>query len=544
MRSIPPRRDDSGRARTAFVVIARAGTSEVFDLPPGRRFAVGRASDADLTIDEPGMPGVALTVSWDGAELLLTAAQDAPVHLNGKSFEGEALIDSGDELAVGRQQLIVGISAPAELGHRRALTHDAFSARVHEELSRAARSRRPTTLVMLRVAQNAGRINELASASFRAGDLVSSFSPNEPEFLLPDTDGESAALVVRRILERADERAHVGIAEAPHAGDTTERLLWSARHALSEAIERDVPLVHAVAAKRELEDEWITEDPSFRSIEERLDELARTRASVLFEGELNTGKSAAARRLMSKSGVRPESATYVSCLAVGDDVTDLDRVFGTVEAPGGALAASRSPFVVLELVNELSLAAQRRLLLAIDVIGPSKRFLSTAQRELEPMLERGTFERILFEKLSEAQIRLPPLRVRAGDLLPLAHRFAQKGGAERPRLSPGAIARLRSYPWPGNVLELRNAMERAVRLSRGGEILAEHLPSDPMPAAEELGRLREHVGGVERDTIIKALADANHNQTHAARRLGISRRALIYKMEKYGLKPPPGHARR
>ena len=86
-------------------------------------------------------------------------------------------------------------------------------------------------------------------------------------------------------------------------------------------------------------------------------------------------------------------------------------------------------------------------------------------------------------------------------------------------------------------LELRNAMERAVALADGGEILAEHLPGDMADAGE--GKLRDHVGSVERDAIIKALADNNYNQTHAARILGISRRALIYKMEKYGLKPPP-----
>jgi transcriptional regulator of acetoin/glycerol metabolism len=80
-------------------------------------------------------------------------------------------------------------------------------------------------------------------------------------------------------------------------------------------------------------------------------------------------------------------------------------------------------------------------------------------------------------------------------------------------------------------------MERAVALADGGEILAEHLPGDLADAGE--GKLRDHVGSVERDAIIKALADNNYNQTHAARILGISRRALIYKMEKYGLKPPP-----
>ncbi len=129
--------------------------------------------------------------------------------------------------------------------------------------------------------------------------------------------------------------------------------------------------------------------------------------------------------------------------------------------------------------------------------------------------------------------------------LPLATQFAEESGAPTPvNFSPGSIARLRSYPWPGNVLELRNAMERAVRLAREGEILAEHLPSEPMSIASSEGRLREHVDSVERDAIIKALADSNHNQTHSAKRLGISRRALIYKMEKYGLQRPPTGTKR
>ena len=543
-RTLPPREIPAGPLRPAFVVVAREGASEVHDLFLGGRFTAGRGAQVDFSVDDRDLPEIALTVSWDGAELLLQTADDGgAIHVNGTPFTGEALLESGDEVAVGTQQLIVGISAPAVLGARRALPHDEFSARITEELARAARVRRPTVLVMLRVAQNAGHINELASASFRAGDLVSSFSPNEPEFLLPDTDAISAELVVRRILDRAGERAHVGLAEAPQAGDTPERLVWAARRALGEAVRRDRAFVHAVRTHEALEDEWIAEDPSFRSIEARLIELSRTGNSVLFVGEVNTGKSAAARQLMAKSGVKPESATYVACTALESE-EELSVAFGEVDDPGGQIKRSSSPFVVLELVSALSGEGQRRLLRAIEAAGRFKRYLATTEHDLEALVARGRFEQALYEKLTEATVTLPPLRVRAGDLLPLAHRYAEKGGAHEPRLSPGAITRLRSYSWPGNVFELRNAMERAARLARGGEILAEHLPADPMPSADERGRLREHVGEVERDTIIKALAEANHNQTHAARRLGISRRALIYKMEKYGLKPPPGHARR
>ena len=152
------------------------------------------------------------------------------------------------------------------------------------------------------------------------------------------------------------------------------------------------------------------------------------------------------------------------------------------------------------------------------------------------------FSRDLFNKLSARRITVPSLRMRAESIVPLAQSFARQFKQDKPvKLSPGAIERMRNYAWPGNVLELRNAMERAVALADGGEILAEHLPGSMETDGE--GRLRDHVGFVERDAIIKALADNNYNQTHAARVLGISRRALIYKMEKYGLKPPPAGKR-
>jgi DNA-binding NtrC family response regulator len=161
--------------------------------------------------------------------------------------------------------------------------------------------------------------------------------------------------------------------------------------------------------------------------------------------------------------------------------------------------------------------------------------VSTTHRDLDALAKHHAFLEGLQQRLTEVRIGIPALRFRAESIIPLARNFAkefQPGGPVK--LSAGAIERMRSYAWPGNVLELRNAMERAVRLADGGEILAEHLPGNA-PATGD-GRLREHVGSVERDAIVKALADNNYNQTHAAKSLGISRRALIYKMEKYGLK--------
>ena len=181
----------------------------------------------------------------------------------------------------------------------------------------------------------------------------------------------------------------------------------------------------------------------------------------------------------------------------------------------------------------------------LDVLASANvRLIATTHRTLAGLVSRGGFDEKLYQRLSTIRLEVPSLRSRPDDILPLATSFARQAGAEEVKLSPGAVARLRSYPWPGNVLELSNAMARAVVLARGGEVLAEHLPSEPVTIASGEGRLREHVDSVERDSIIKALADCNHNQTHAAKRLGISRRALIYKMEKYGLKRPPKGSRK
>jgi DNA-binding NtrC family response regulator len=232
----------------------------------------------------------------------------------------------------------------------------------------------------------------------------------------------------------------------------------------------------------------------------------------------------------------------VRCAALTSE-PDLDAAFGPGE--GSLIASARGGTLLLDEVGDLKPEAQSRLREALERHGSSLRVIATTHRALGGLVERSAFDEPLYRMLGGQLIEVPALRNRPEDIIPLATAFAEELGAKRPvRMTPGALARLRSYPWPGNVLELRNSMERAVRLAGGGEILAEHLPAETLPFAPNEGRLREHVDGVERDAIIKALADSNHNQTHAAKRLGVSRRALIYKMEKYGLKPPPGAGRK
>ncbi len=524
----------------AFVAVRFGEESWVVDLPAHERVVVGREDAAGVRIDATPLAPRHATLLWDGSRLTLRdEGSDAGTFLNGKRLEGSAELKPGDEIALGPAQLVVGVAMPPAAGGRRALTHHEFRERLWEEMARASRGGRPTALIMVQARSGeGGRIAATALDSFRAGDVVGTYAHDELEFLLPDTPAETARAVLERILAHSGaQNAIAGLAVAPTDGDNPERLLRAARSAL----------LKAVAEKKGLETpppkppsfaEPEVHDPATKELLAELDRVAKTPGPVLLTGELSSGKGVFARVLHAKSDRANGPFVVVSCSAASVDPAGLGagETSITMKAKGGTL--------VLDEIADLSLDKQSLLVDLLRAAGESLRIVATTHRALGGLVERGAFSSDLYQLLDGTMVDIPPLRMRPEDILPMAVRFAEENGAHSPvPMSPGALARLRSYPWPGNVLELRNAMERAVRLANGGEILAEHLPAETLPVGGE-GRLREHVDSVERDAIVKALADSNHNQTHAAKRLGISRRALIYKMEKYGLKPPPGTIRR
>ena len=537
--------------RDAFLVIKHGEQTRVRDVPTGKRTLIGSAEDADITLSDPQVAPrhIALTALADRFRLEPLAPG---VYVAGKPCEDAVILGPGEELRVGSSLMVLGKVVLFEANGRRALTHHELRERLYEELARANRGGRPTALVML-AARSVGEGADLIAAaldSFRAGDVVATFAPDEPEFLLPDMDEATARQVVERIVDAAEVSAHVGLAVAPQHGESPERLLRAAREALAASKQSGQPLATPPPrVPRALETTLVdVHDEVSKALLDEVEKAAASEERLLLMGERSSGKSAFARLLHIQSRREGRFVT-VACAALEGEAAD--TVFNTriSEAAGGTL--------LLDEVGELDDTSQASLLNHLDVLASADvRLVVTTHRALAGIVERGGFRRELYEKIAGRVLEVPALRNRPDDILPLAQRFAREqqngamaspgaSGADRPvRLSPGAIARLCSYPWPGNVLELRNAMGRAVRLARDGEILAEHLPSEPVTIASGEGRLREHVDSVERDAITKALADCNHNQTHAAKRLGISRRALIYKMEKYGLKRPPKGARR
>lgn len=529
----------------AFVAIRLGNRSWVVDLPRGESI-LGRGNGAAVRLEAPDLPPCAGTFQWDGERLTFTVDEpDPPTFLNGKRFEHTVDLKPGDELSVGGAQMVVGMTMPVTPSGRRALTHHEFRERLYEEMARAGRGGRQTSVVMVQARSGEGqRIATTALAFFRAGDVLGTYAPDELEMLLPDTPGDVARQVVERLLANSDTVGAVaGLAVAPEHGDNPERLLRAARRALHRARQsrQGIETPPERGAPTEVTAPEV-HDPASRQLVQELEKLAKRDDRVLLVGEVSSGKALFARVLHDHSPRKHEPFVVVQCASIPDEA--VDSAFGSAGGTSPARRA-RGGTLLLDEVGDLSGEGQEHLRRMLERDAEDVRVVATTHRALAGLVERGAFDEKLYELLAGAVVEVPPLRQRPEDIIPLAERFAEEAGAERPvRMSPGALARLRSYPWPGNVLELRNAMERAVRLAGTGEILAEHLPSDVLPIGHGEGRLREHVDSVERDAIVKALADANHNQTHAARRLGISRRALIYKMEKYGLKPPPGTARR
>jgi two-component system NtrC family response regulator len=175
------------------------------------------------------------------------------------------------------------------------------------------------------------------------------------------------------------------------------------------------------------------------------------------------------------------------------------------------------------------------------------RFIAATNRNLRAMMEDGTFREDLYYRLAVIPLELPPLRDRAEDIPELVQHFFQKAKAGQGRpdlvLPPGLLSRFQDYRWPGNIRELENVIERIVVLARGDEITLRDLPDflqRERPAANllqlDLPEKGISLEAIEKELIVRALEKFHGNQTHAARYLDVSRKALIYRMEKHGLR--------
>jgi DNA-binding NtrC family response regulator len=277
---------------------------------------------------------------------------------------------------------------------------------------------------------------------------------------------------------------------------------------------------------------------------------ARRDTTVLLTGETGSGKEVVAAEIHRHSDRAHKPYVRLNCASLPSTLLESElfghergAFTGAQKRRIGFLEAAHGGTLLLDEIGELPLDMQAKLLRVLEdgrltrvggeeEIAVDVRFVAATHRDLDAEVAAGRFRQDLFFRINAITLKVPPLRERPRDLALLAQAFLQRAAAPRPapRLSPEMVEALARYPWPGNVRELRNVIERAVVLSDGPELMLEHLPQRLSVLAAPM---REQVDELERRNLQEALRQTGGNRTHAAQRLGISRRSLIYKLKKY-----------
>ena len=332
-------------------------------------------------------------------------------------------------------------------------------------------------------------------------------------------------------------------------------------------LKREVETLRRASLARCSLDSVVAESDAIRRVFAFADRAARSHdTTVLIEGESGVGKEVVARLIHHRSSRADGPFVGLNCGAISRELLE-SELFGYEKGAftGGLQAGKQGKFemadsgtLLLDEVSELQPAAQVKLLRFLEerefypVGGTLKkkvdvRIIAATNRDLDTQVRAGGFREDLYYRLNVARVRVPPLRERPADILPLARyfllRFNEKFGRQFHAISPAACDLLLHHPWRGNIRELKNAIERVVLMEDGREVQEAHLaflaPATP-PGRRESGLCLPPEGidleRLTRDLIVQALERTGGNRSRAARLLGISRPTLIYSIDKHKIR--------
>ncbi len=561
-------RGDAGvTGHQLFLLVAGEGVLATEPLPAEGTVAIGRATDADVRIEDH-------SISRDHATLHLSdplTIEDLG-SANGTWVRNERIpphtkveIQLNQAVLLGSVTIVVQ-KRTKQLRMRRRRTHDYFENRLEEECIRGLR--RDTTFMLVHIVgpTDSHDLEPAIVGALREGDLVAAYGPGEFEMILFDTDPVHSNRMIERLesaLASRQMQAKIGTAWYPQDGREPNTLAARAR-----------TRAHGATVEPVEPGDLVIADERMSALHALVSRVAAADISVLLQGETGVGKEIVAEQLHRQSARSDKPFVRLNCAALSESLLESElfghergAFTGAHTTKQGLLEVASGGVVFLDEVGEMHASTQAKLL---RVLGEGKlmrvgglsaraidvRIISATNRDLEMEVSRGTFRLDLLYRLNAMSIIIPPLRERTAEIEPLVRMFlkriAEKYGRPVPLLTPGALAALREYSWPGNVRELRNVIERAMVLVSDDVIDVEDLPVEKMRATYNTPRLSGPIPILtpphgspaaaelteEHQRILAALEECGGNQTHAARVLGISRRALINKIEKFAVRRP------
>jgi two-component system response regulator AtoC len=486
-----------------------------------------------------------------------------------------AAILPGEAIMIGSTVVMVLQDRPT-VGHRRIWSHAYFETRVEEECARAAKSRATFALVRIRFTTAAPwtRITPILARELTALHILAIYAPQDYEILFIDNqEGEAEALVGKLVesFRATGLEAQWAAAFFPKDGRTGDALQAAASASLK-----------AAAGRRIVSDGPASDASGMQRVRAMATRAAPSNINVLILGEMGVGKDVLARLIHQLSPRASKPFVALNCAGLTENLIeselfghDKSAFTGAATAKVGLFESANGGTVFLNEIGEMPPSMQAKLLQAIELrevrpVGAVRarpidvRFISATNVDIEAAVAKGTFRGDLMYRLNTLTLAVPPLRERKDEIEALAVTFVVTGCREQGRegpltISPEAMECLLGYEWPGNIRELKNAMERAVVLCDGTEILPEHLPLEkmrpapgeyvsidrparPTPpagrAAKSLPPLDDPEEVAERRAILDALETCTWSQTRAANLLGISRRTLVTKLDRYGIPRP------
>jgi DNA-binding NtrC family response regulator len=315
----------------------------------------------------------------------------------------------------------------------------------------------------------------------------------------------------------------------------------------------------------------IGETPKMLKIYGMLDKVAASDSTVLILGESGTGKELIAAAIHERSSRSQQPFIKINCAAIPDTLMESElfghergAFTGAVSSKPGRFELADKGTLFLDEIGEMSTEMQVKLLRVLqeksfERVGGIRthnvdvRLIAATNRDLDKEVKEGRFRNDLFYRLNVVPIELPPLRERPEDIPRLVAFFLQKIGDRMKKnpavIQPETLELLMQYPWPGNIRQLENVVERVMVLNEGGVITPEHLPEEILDFEEQKfverqaasgGSLKEMVKDatrrIEKKAIEEALQETQNNVTQAARKLNISRKGLQLKMKELGIR--------